>query len=51
MIDEALGHSAFGAVVVGVAVLGIVVALILAIRRRNAFSEEWGGLWTVSRRG
>lgn len=45
MIDEALGHSAFGAVVVGVAVLGIVVALILAIRRRNAFSEEWGGLW------
>jgi hypothetical protein len=45
MIDEALGHSAFGAVVVGVAVLGIVVALILAIRSRNAVSEEWGGLW------
>ncbi|MGZ6564869.1 MAG: hypothetical protein ACXVH3_35400 [Solirubrobacteraceae bacterium] len=45
MIDEALGHSAFGAVVVGVVVLGIVVALVLAIRRRNAFSEEWGGLW------
>ena len=45
MIDEALGHSAFGAVVVGVAIFGIVVALVLAIRRRDAFSVERGGLW------
>ena len=45
MIEAVLGHSAFGAVVVGVAVLGIVVALVLAIRRRDAFSEERGGLW------
>jgi hypothetical protein len=29
----------------GVAILGIVVAVILAIRRRDAFSEERGGLW------
>jgi hypothetical protein len=45
MIDDALGHSAFGAVVVGVAIFGIVVALVLAIRRRDAFSVERGGLW------
>jgi hypothetical protein len=45
MIDDVVGHSAFGAVVVGVAILGIVVALVLAIRRRDAFSEERGGLW------
>jgi hypothetical protein len=45
MIDDVLGHSAFGAVVVGVAILGIVVALVLGIRRRDAFSEERGGLW------
>jgi hypothetical protein len=45
MIDDVLGHSAFGAVVVGVAILGIVVALVLAIRGRDAFTEERGGLW------
>ena len=45
MIEAVLGHSAFGAVVVGVAILGIVVAVVLAIGRRNAFSEERGGLW------
>jgi hypothetical protein len=45
MIEAVLGHSAFGAVVVGVAILGIVVAVVLAIRRRDAFSEERGGLW------
>jgi hypothetical protein len=45
MIEAVLGHSAFGAVVVGVAILRIVVALILAIRRRDALSEERGGLW------
>ena len=45
MIEAVLGHSAFGAVVVGVAILGIVVAVVLAIGRRDAFSEERGGLW------
>jgi hypothetical protein len=45
MIDDALGHSAFGAVVVGVAILGIVVTLVLAIRGRDAFSQERGGFW------
>ena len=45
MIEAVLGHSTFGAVVVGVAILGIVVAVVLAIRRRDAFSEERGGLW------
>jgi len=45
MIDDALGHSVFATVVVAVAILGIVVALVLAIRRRDAFSEERGELW------
>jgi len=44
MIEAVLGHSAFAAVVVGVAILGIVVAVVLAIRRQDAFSQERGGL-------
>ena len=45
MIDDALGHSAFGAVVVGVAIFGIVVALVLVLRSRDGFSAHRGGLW------
>lgn len=44
MIDNALGHSALGAVIVAVMIVGIVVALVLAIRGRG-FSAQLGGLW------
>ena len=41
----AIGGSAFGAVVIIVCIIGVLVALVLFARQRDTFDREMGGLW------
>jgi hypothetical protein len=45
MIEAAASQSAFGIVVVIAGVLGIVVALVIGLRHRDAFARERGSFW------
>ncbi len=45
MLELAVSHSAFAAVVEVVAAIGVAVALILIIRHRDAFARERGTFW------